>query len=162
MELSPVIAPLSQAFIKCERGWLLWAFHTWNTDNFLPPEEISRPFYELHSTLQAVPKPLWRTSYKFWWRACLTSACFTSHSPIDRGRPRQTGRRNGFNSSKLNTASHFVTSKSMSNQVHPHSWLQYEKQNKKGKSISEKSWVLLPTELLLLCFCFSEGGVFLF
>lgn len=26
MELSPVIAPLSQAFIKCERGWLLCTF----------------------------------------------------------------------------------------------------------------------------------------
>lgn len=37
MELSPVIAPLSQAFIKCERGWLLCAFYTWNTGNSLSP-----------------------------------------------------------------------------------------------------------------------------
>lgn len=43
MELSPVIAPLSQAFIKCERGWLLYAFYTWNTDNFLPRRSFSRP-----------------------------------------------------------------------------------------------------------------------
>lgn len=35
MELSPVIAPLSQAFIKCERGWLLCTFFFFFSQIFL-------------------------------------------------------------------------------------------------------------------------------
>lgn len=47
MELSPVIAPLSQAFIKCERGWLLGAFSAREIRTTL---SLSRPLHELHTT----------------------------------------------------------------------------------------------------------------
>lgn len=159
MELSPVIAPLSQAFIKCERGWLLCAFCTWNTGNSLPRSSFLVPSTSCTPrTLQAKPKPLWRTPYKFWRRACLTSACLASHAPSDLGRRRQTDGRSDFNSSKVGAANHFVTSKSMSNQVHfiplSHSWLQYKKQNKTRQSASAKNHgALLP-----IGFIFFWGG----
>lgn len=64
MELSPVIALLSQVFIKCKWGWLLYTFYTWKTDflsfSLLLPASIY--FWELHMYIMDYGKPLWRPS----------------------------------------------------------------------------------------------------
>lgn len=156
MELSSVIAPLTQAFIKCWRGRLLHTFYTEGTADFLL-EQLSRccvvlascePYIHIYSFFE---KGVLYT-FDSLTLTCVSCLCVAK----DRGHWRQTDGRSDFNSSKW-AVKHFIASKSTSNQTHfspfSHTWLQYKRQTKTLQKASAQIMSSL-TDWVFFCCCF--------